>query len=239
MKLTLFILLVFSFNLIQTIGAFAGTMLAMPFAILLLGPEQARLILTAVGILSCIYPVLSCRSFIDWKEVRKIGIYMAAGILAAQFLLKYLYGTAILTVYGLLVIGVALRNFRQTNPRQLPSWLDNLILLMAGLVHGAFLSGGSFLLIYAMEHFAKKDVQRSTLSVLWLVLNGGMVVLFTAQRLYCRENLHYVWVGVIPAILGILLGDCLQKKLDETLFRKFSNCLLFLSGSVLVIKCFL
>lgn len=30
MKLTLFILLVFSFNLIQTIGAFAGTMLAMP-----------------------------------------------------------------------------------------------------------------------------------------------------------------------------------------------------------------
>lgn len=72
MKLTLFILLVFSFNLIQTIGAFAGTMLAMPFAILLLGPEQARLILTAVGILSCIYPVLSCRSFIDWKEVRKI-----------------------------------------------------------------------------------------------------------------------------------------------------------------------
>ena len=96
-----------------------------------------------------------------------------------------------------------------------------------------------FLPFYAMEHFAKKDVQRSTLSVLWLVLNGGMVVLFTAQGLYCRENLHYVWIGVIPAILGILLGDCLQKKLDETLFRKFSNCLLFLSGSVLVIKCFL
>lgn len=239
MKITLFILLVFSFNLIQTIGAFAGTMLAMPFAILLLGPEQARLILTAVGILSCIYPVLSCRSSIDWKEVRKIGIYMAVGILAAQFLLKYLYGTAILTAYGLLVIGVAVRNFRQTRPRQLPPWLDNLILLMAGLVHGAFLSGGSFLLIYAMEHFTKKDVQRSTLSVIWLILNGGMVVLFTAQGLYCRENLHYVWVGVIPAILGILLGDWLQKKLDEALFRKFSNCLLFLSGGVLVIKCFL
>lgn len=79
MKITLFIILVFSFNLIQTIGAFAGTMLAMPFAILLLGAEQARLVLTAVGILSCIYPILSCHSSIDWKEVRKIGIYMSVG----------------------------------------------------------------------------------------------------------------------------------------------------------------
>lgn len=115
---------------------------------------------------------------------------MAAGILAAQFLLKYLYGTAILTVYGLLVIGVTLRNFRQTNPRQLPSWLDNLILLMAGLVHGAFLSGGSFLLIYAIEHFAKNDVQRSTLSVLWLILNGGRLYCSQQQGAVLQENLH-------------------------------------------------
>ena len=239
MKITLFIILVFSFNLIQTIGAFAGTMLAMPFAILLLGAEQARLVLTAVGILSCIYPILSCHSSIDWKEVRKIGIYMSVGILIAQVVLKYMYGTLILVAYGLLVIGVAVRNFRQTKPSQLPGTVDNVILLMAGLIHGAFLSGGSFLLIYAMEHFEKKDVQRSTLSVIWVILNGGMLLLFTIQGLYCKENLYYVWLGIPPAVLGIALGDRLQRRLDETLFRKCSNCLLLLSGGVLVVKCFI
>lgn len=237
MQILLYLILVFSFNLIQTIGAFAGTMLAMPFAILLFGAEQARLVLAAVGILSCIYPILSCYNQIAWREVAKIGVFMLAGILAAQGLLHYLYGNVVLLLYGLLVILVALRNFVKVKPAALPKGVDYLILLAAGLVHGAFLSGGSFLVIYAMRHFREKGVQRATLSVLWLILNGSMLAMFAVQGQYNMENLHLVWIALIPAIAGILLGDYLQSRLNGEKFRIFTNCMLLLSGGVLLFNC--
>lgn len=236
MRIVLYLILVFSFNLIQTIGAFAGTMLAMPFAILLFGAEQARLVLTAVGILSCIYPILSCHKQIMWGEVVKIGIFMAVGILTAQRLLPYLYGSGVLMLYGLLVISVALRNFMRTTPAALPKIADYLILLAAGIVHGAFLSGGSFLVIYALRHFHEKEVQRATLSVLWLILNGGMLVMFMIQGQYNMENLYLVGIALLPAAVGILIGDYLQSRLDGERFRRFTNCMLILSGGVLLLN---
>lgn len=233
----LYLLLVFGFNMIQTIGAFAGTMLAMPLAILLLGAEQARLVLTAVGMLSCVYPIISCHSRICWKEVLKIGIFMSVGILAAQLLLKFLYSPEILMLYSFLIIFVALRNFFHAEPSKLPKAVDYLILLAAGLVHGAFLSGGSFLVIYAMTRFRNKDEQRATLSVIWLILNGGMLWMFVVQRLYNAANLRLIGISILPAIAGILVGDMLQNRLDEKKFRVFTNCMLILSGGILLFNC--
>ena len=234
----LYLLLVFCFNLIQTIGAFAGTMLAMPFAILLLGAEQARLVLTAVGLLSCIYPILRCHGRICWSEVAKTGIFMAIGILAAQIFLDILYSPIVLLLYSLLVISVAIRNFAKSGPVNLPAAVDYLILLAAGLVHGAFLSGGSFLVIYAMEHFHEKDEQRATLSLIWLILNGSMLGMFIAQGQYNAENLYMVGIAILPAAAGILLGDVLQNRLNEKKFRTFTNWMLILSGGVLLFNCY-
>lgn len=233
----LYLLLVFSFNFIQTIGAFAGTMLAMPFAILLLGAEQARLVLTAVGMLSCAYPIVRCRGRILWKEAAKIGIFMMIGIMAAQMFLKILYGPVVLFLYSFLVISVAVRNFVRTEPYVLPTAVDYFILLAAGLVHGAFLSGGSFLVIYAMRHFHGKDEQRATLSLIWLILNGSMLGMFIAQGQYGPENLYLVGIAMIPAVFGILTGDILQERLDQKRFRMFTNFMLILSGGVLLFNC--
>lgn len=209
----------------------------MPFAILLLGAERARLVLTAVGMLSCIYPIISCHSRILWKEVAKIGLFMSVGILTAQIFLEVLYSPAALLAYSILVILVAVQNFIQMEPLKLPAAVDYFILLAAGLVHGAFLSGGSFLVIYAMRHFCGKDEQRATLSVIWLILNGGMLGMFIAQRQYNPENLYMIGIALLPAAAGIFVGDALQKKFDEIKFRIFTNCMLILSGGVLLFNC--
>lgn len=209
----------------------------MPFAILLLGAGRARLVLTAVGMLSCIYPIVSCHSRILWKEVVKIGLFMSIGILAAQIFLKALYSPEALLAYSLLVIMVAVRNFIQIEPLKLPASADYLILLAAGLVHGAFLSGGSLLVIYAMRHFCGKDEQRATLSVIWLLLNGGMLGMFIAQKQYNLENLYLIGIALLPAAMGIFAGDVLQKRFDERKFRIFTNCMLILSGGVLLFNC--
>lgn len=239
MEIAAYLVLVFSFNLIQTIGACAGSILAMPFAIALLGADSARVVVNAVGFLSFVYPLLGCWRAVNWKETVKIGIFMAIGVVCAQLLIDVLYQPVILLLYSLLVIGAALRNFLQKKAVRLPQLLDYAVLLAAGLIHGAFLSGGALLILYSMSHLRTKQEQRGTLSLIWLVLNGYMLVQFTAQGLYTDGNLHLVLMGLIPAVAGVLLGDRLQKRLDGERFRFFTNCMVMLSGLFLLGNCLL
>ena len=51
----LFLFVFFVTNAIMTITGFAGTMLAMPVSILLLGVEDARFILNVTAILTCVF----------------------------------------------------------------------------------------------------------------------------------------------------------------------------------------
>lgn len=237
MQVFLYILLVFSFNLIQTIGACAGSMLAMPFAIALLGADSARVVINAVVLVSLLYPLLRCYRDINWKEVVKIGIFMTIGVICAQPLIDVLYQPEILVLYSLLVIGAAVRNFFQKKVVTLPPLLDYLVLLAAGLIHGAFLSGGALLILYAMSHLRDKQEQRGTLSLIWLILNSYMLVLFTRQGLYAGTNLRLVLIGLIPATIGVLLGDRLQKRLEGERFRFFTNCMVLLAGLFLLGNC--
>lgn len=239
MQILLYLILVFSFNLIQTIGACAGSMLAMPFAIALLGGDSARVVVNAVGFVSFVYPLLRCYRDVNWKEVIKIAVFMAIGVLLAQRMIHILYQPVILLLYSLLVIGAALQNFFMKSAVQLPEILDDLVLLAAGLIHGAFLSGGALLILYSMSHLKGKQEQRGTLSFIWMILNSYMLVLFARQGLYSGENLHLVIMGLIPALAGVLLGERLQKRLDGDRFRFFTNCMVLLAGLFLLENCLL
>ncbi len=237
MQILLYLILVFSFNMIQTIGACAGSMLAMPFAIALLGGDSARVVINAVGFVSFIYPLLRCYRDVNWKEVIKITIFMAVGVFLAQRMIDVLYQPVILLLYSLLVIGAALRNFFMKKTIQLPEMLDYLVLLAAGLIHGAFLSGGALLILYSMSHLKGKQEQRGSLSFIWMILNSYMLVLFTRQGLYSGDNLHLVLIGLIPALAGVLLGDRLQERLDGERFRFFTNWMVLLAGLFLFGNC--
>ena len=46
------------------------------------------------------------------------------------------------------------------------------VLLGAGVVHGMFVSGGALLVVYAAATFRDKEVFRSTLAAVWVILNG-------------------------------------------------------------------
>ncbi|MBR4800611.1 MAG: sulfite exporter TauE/SafE family protein [Clostridia bacterium] len=79
-RYALFFVVIFFANIIQAITGFAGTTLAMPFSIILVGGEEARLILNILGIASSIGVVILNRKSIVWKEVLKICLIMGVGM---------------------------------------------------------------------------------------------------------------------------------------------------------------
>lgn len=230
----LFLLVVFITNLIQMIGGFAGTMIAMPLSLLLIGAGQARVVLNAIGIVASLFPLCQHFKAVRWREVARIILFMLVGVIAGQFLFSAVRSNLLLFLYSILILLVALRNFLHPNAAKPSEAVGIIILLAAGLIHGIFLSGGALLVIYAMQKFHDKNEFRASLSAVWVILNSSMIFMHTAAGLMTRENLMLIAVALIPTVLGVLLGEIAQRQVNGAQFRRFANFLLMLSGLTLL-----
>lgn len=236
MIIVLFMLIVFAFNLIQVIGAFGGTMIAMPLTLLLFEAEEARLLLNAISILCCIYPIIRCRRKICIREIGIMVFWMLIGILIEQFLKEKIYSPEIMLCYSLMVILVGFSRFFRKKEIHFSKFCSDIMLIAAGIIHGAYLSGGALVAIYAMQRFEDKDELRGSMSVMWLLLNGFMLVSDISHGYYSWNLTKITLYGMLPAIIGILVGDFLLSKLDQKRFTLFSNSMLLLSGFLLMIN---
>lgn len=77
----LFFLVILLANIIQGITGFAGTILAMPPSLMLVGYPVAKPVLNVLGLLSGIYVFAGHRKAVNWTELKKIVAVMAVGIL--------------------------------------------------------------------------------------------------------------------------------------------------------------
>lgn len=236
-NILLFYGVIFGANIIQAVCAFGGSLLSMPFGIILLGAPKAKAIMSVVTVIGCVIPAARHYKHIDWLEAGKIIAVMLFGTLAAQAMPED-PPDWILVCYGLFVIVVGLKNLLVKNHVILPKWATFGLLVAAGLVHGAFLSGGSLLAIYAMERFREKQVFRSTLSLVWLVINLTVLITSFVQGHIQPDELQFGLWGILPAFLGIVAGEALQEKLDAKKFMSFANYLLLLSAFILLWNCF-
>ncbi|MCI5612780.1 MAG: sulfite exporter TauE/SafE family protein, partial [Agathobacter sp.] len=98
-------------NIIHGITGFAGTILAMPFGIKLVGYEVAKPILNVLAIFSGIYVFIGNRKSVNWKELIKIVAIMTVGILGGVFIKGLFVGKEqiLYMLLGIFVIGLAVK----------------------------------------------------------------------------------------------------------------------------------
>ena len=84
-EIAFFIVILLS-NIIQGITGFAGTILAMPFSVKLVGIETAVPVLNLLGLLSGIYVFVGNYKSIDKKVLRHVVIVMGAALIGGIFL---------------------------------------------------------------------------------------------------------------------------------------------------------
>lgn len=205
-RLFLFLIVIFLANVMQTITGFAGTVLAMPFSIILMGSDFSRVVLNILGIAASLGVVIINRKSINWKEVLKICVIMLVGMvggyliiglvdISKQVLLFILAGFVLLfTAIGLYTTFIRKQEVEEEpvvseiegdpmNHQAVafkdPWYKEALLyglLVIAGVVHGMYVCGGPLLIIYATKKFKDKNEFRSSLSMSWVVLNGVNLV---------------------------------------------------------------
>lgn len=235
MKELVFVLLVFFANIIEGITGFAGTMLAMPLSMQMIGVKEAKAVLNIVAII--VSSGIAIRNYKDIKktEVLKISILMIIGMIVGLYLFSVLPLENLSVIYGIFIIFVAIRGLFEKKHGDIPPWALILIVIAAGVIHGMFLSGGSLLVLYAVSVLKEKSVIRGTLAPVWIILNIIILVQDITVGVINKEVLLLVAYCVIPLFLALIIGNMLHKIIRQELFVKLTYLLLIASGLTLLV----
>lgn len=249
MKYPIFFLIIFLTNIIQGITGFAGTILAMPPGLMLVGYETAKPILNVLGLLSGVYVWITNGKQADKKELKKVVLVMAAGM-AAGFGLKALFAGKEEILYkclGIFVMGLAVSGLHISFKARGKSKQEEIqpegnggkgyaLLISSGVVHGMFVCGGPLLIGYLSGAVKDKVSFRATISTVWIILNSVILIDDIRAGLW-TPGLVQTQVTAVPfMIAGMALGTRLYQRMSQELFMKITYILLFISGISLLVK---
>ena len=244
MNQLLFYLVILLTNIIQGITGFAGTILAMPVSIDLVGYNTAQPILSFLGLLAGVYVAIGHRKSICFREVGKIILFMAAGIFAG-FGLKHLvvgHEKILYVAFGCFILFIAVKGLVKTagvkilEKKQLPSWESDAVLAGAGVIHGIFVSGGPLVVSYLSGRVPDKEAFRSTISTVWIVLNGIILASDIAAGLYTAPVVREQLISIPFLLGGMVIGGALFRRMQQRTFMLLTYVLLIASGILMLFK---
>lgn len=235
-------LVVFASNVIQGITGFAGTLIALPFAILLVDLETAKQVLNFLGLVASIAILIKDHRSISWSGVRKILTWMITGLIIGIASYEVAPRAVLMVCLPLFVIAIAVRGLikvighEQLRTRGPAPARDAACLVAAGIVHGLFVSGGPLLVAYATDRLPEKQRFRATLSACWIALNSIILVQAALCAKLTAPMMGYMAFSLLPMAAGVAVGGSLLKRMDQRTFMLISYLLLLASGASLLIS---
>lgn len=261
----LFFVVIFFANVIQGITGFAGTILAMPPSLMLVGYSVAKPVLNLLGLFAGILVFVRNYKECCWDEVKKIVLVMLPGLIAGIAIKSIAAGeehllTLLLAVFVLLLsiqgmwkmyadrsktAGVESTDETRADGKGdagkecHPAWQktrDVVLLLAAGIMHGTFVSGGPLLIGYLTKRVQKKESFRVTISTVWILLNGMLFIDDIVSGCWSAE-LVVTQLAALPFFLvGMYLGARLCKRMSQRAFLWLTYILLFIAAISLLLR---
>lgn len=243
-----FLLVILLSNIIQGITGFAGTILAMPPSLMLVGYGTAKPVLNVLGLFSGIYVLLGNWKHVRWNEFRRIVIVMAVGIFAGIYIKTLFIGqeTLLYKLLGIIVILIAVQGLWQMSVSdrkageeaefRTGSLAPYILLTAAGIVHGMFVSGGPLLIGYLAKRIRDKVSFRATISTVWVMLNSIILADDIRSGLWNPGLIRLQLLSIPFLLVGMALGTRLYQRMSQRFFMLLTYILLAVSGISLLIK---
>ena len=234
------LVVVFFAQVVETTIGFGATVIALSIGAQFVPLRELVVALVLIALVQSTWLAVRGRHAIQWRVILGrilpgVAIGFPIGMIGGAF-----WEESILKmILGGLVILVSLKElvllFRKPVARVGSKWFGAVSLAGGGFFHGLFATGGPLIVLYAGRKFSEKAPFRSTLAVLWLVLNSLMLGSFLVQG---RVEASSVLQGSVflPALAGgILLGEFLHARAPEKIFRTVVHVLLLVIGVLLVV----
>lgn len=239
----LFALVVVAAYTVQTATGFGAMVVCLTFGAQLIGLDQVIRLMVPLSFLQTGYIVIRHRDGIEWDLLlKRIVPLMALGMASGFLLLTKVGGPWLGLAFGLMVLTLSARDLHHLRvggagpEKPISKPASATAMLGAGVVHGIYAAGGP-LLVYAVgrEGLDKKQF-RSTLSMVWILLNVILITRFVLAGEYDRAVALDVLLLVPTVPLGILLGEWVHHKIDERHFRIAVLLLLAAAAISLIVR---
>lgn len=242
-------IIVFVTHALEGITGFGCTVLALPFVAMLLGVKVAVPVLAVLAWILAGYIVFASWKNIVWKEYFFIVVHVGIGLPLGMLLFKYLPENALKGLLALFMIGVGTQGVRKIRKERasIPPHasrpdsaaktpLMRGILFLGGVIHGALVSGGPFVVIYASKALPNKSLFRVSLCLLWLTMNTIWMIQYSLfDRQGWTPEIGWALIVTVPFLItGMLFGDWLHHYVKERHFRLTVYGVLLASGIILM-----
>lgn len=228
-----FVVLVTHF--LEGITGFGCTVLALPFAIVLVGINTAVPVLVVLGLLLCLYIVVISRKKIIWKEYIKILLFVGLGLPIGIILYKFLDEELLKMLLAIFMIVIAIRGLwvnikKPTKEIHMPKFIMPIVLFLGGCFHGAFSSGGPLVVIYATKALPNKSEFRATMCMLWVTLNSIIFAQNIATGVMTIDIWKLLLISIPFLIVGAVLGNWAHHHIKDSHFTTVVYGVLMVSG---------
>lgn len=226
-------------HFLEGVTGFGCTVIALPFAISLIGVKMAVPILTILGWILALYIVVTDRKAIVVKEYKRILSRVILGLPVGVFLFASLPEAPLKILLGFFMIIVAFGGLYKAYSKKKTSFDSNTLngkrvmdamLLLGGVIHGAFSSGGPFIVVYATRKLPEKSAFRATLSAIWLTLNTIIIATNVIGNNYDIEVVRILLYMIPFLLMGMFMGNIAHKRIKESAFSKLVYSVLLISG---------
>lgn len=172
-----------------------------------------------------------------FKIVPAMGVGLPFGIWAAarlpSSLLQFCFAIFVLVLSSI----EQLRLWRAEGPsRPVSGGVATALLFLGGLVHGAFATGGPPAVYVCGRTLHDKRTFRSTLSALWLLMNGALAAVYLRGGRIDGASLRRSALLVPGLLFGAWVGELLHGRISERSFRIALFSLLTVAAIVLAIR---
>lgn len=231
----LFILVLMFGVFVQALAGFGGTLLSMPLGIMLMGMSLTKPVMTIVAWLTGVVVLVTDYKYINWRELLKMTVVMLVGVFGSMWLTGRIQLNFLLIVYAIVVAGVGFKKLFFPSNKQPSKFIQGGALAIAGLMQGLFVSGGSFLAVYAVAQLKEKREFRATVNAVWGIINITMIASYFMSGAMTKEVLTMSAIAIVPTLVAIWLGGVLTKYVKQRTFLKVIYLILIVSGIVLLI----
>lgn len=206
-----------------------------------LAPIGALLpVLVPLNLCLSVYLAVRYRRDVDRRFLaRRILPPVIVGVPLGLLAFARLPGGVLVRLFGGFVVTLAalelVRILRRASPRDLGPITRNLLLVAGGAVHGAFATGGPFVVYVAGRELADKAAFRATISALWALLGAILCATYALDGSLGVSSLAASAVLAIPAAAGLVVGEWLHARAQAQTFRTALFAMLLVAGLLLAL----
>lgn len=239
----IFFLIVSLAQLSEAVSGFGSTIITLALGANLYPFETILPLIIPLNFCLSFYLVTRYRQSIDWNILKRTILpFFALGMAAGIFIFNFGQSRILQTIFGFLVILITTFELVQffrvktTAPNKpLKPLQSALCLIVGGIAHGIYATGGPMVVYYASRQLGNKKVFRSTLSFLWLIMTIVLCVNYYLGGGLTAGTLKTSALLLPALFLGIALGERIHARVDERVFRLIIYVLLFFAGFSLLL----